>query len=382
MTLTQFLGTKPLYYSEIDTTRMPRIYNSIAAYLSTPKVIHIVGTNGKGTTGRFLANMLRHAGFCVGHYSSPHVIQFNERIWIDGFDSEDETLEAAHQRLITWLIVDDAAALSYFEYTTLLAMVCFEACEYVVLEAGLGGEYDATNVFPKVLSLFTPIAYDHQDFLGDDLESIARTKCNSMTHRAILGKQQYDAVEITCKLVATERHCQLYRVDELLNTSEQRALAARAKEVSLPQYLQENLSLAVAATKVLNVPCNIATVDTTRPFGRLYSFRENITLDVGHNPLAAEAVCKAFEGNKVVLVYNSYADKDYASVLSILKPIIEQVEIIAVDDERMVVYTVLEATLQELSITYKPFHAVDATKQYLVFGSFKVVEAFIKGAYA
>ncbi len=382
MTLTQFLDTKPLYYREIDTRRMPRIYTGIAAYLSTPKIIHVVGTNGKGTTGRFLANMLCHAGFCVGHYSSPHVIAFNERIWIDGYDSNDEMLEAAHQRLITWLNTDDADALSYFEYTTLLAMVCFEACEYVVLEAGLGGEYDATNVFPKVLSLFTPIAYDHQDFLGDDLESIARTKCNSMTHCAILGKQQYDIVEFTCKLVATERHCQLYKVDELLSSSEQHAIAARAKEASLPLYLQENLSLAVAATKVLNVPCDIATADTTRPFGRLYPFRENITLDVGHNPLAAEAVCKAFEGNKVVLVYNSYADKDYASVLSILQPIIERVEIIAVDDERMVAYSTLEATLQKLGIAYKPFRAIDVKREYVVFGSFKVVEAFIKGEYA
>ncbi len=382
MTLTRFLAQKPLYYSEIDYTRMGRIYKRIAARFTLPNIIHVVGTNGKGTTGRFLANMLRHAGFHVGHYSSPHILKCNERIWIDGCDSDDEMLEEAHRQLLTWLNDDDAKALSYFEYTTFLAMVCFEACEYVVLEAGLGGEHDATNVFPKVLSLFTPIAYDHQDFLGDDIKSIAHTKCNSMTQSAILGKQCYEAVEVTCKLIAKERGCRLYKVEELLSASEKRALAQRAEEAFLPLYLQENLSLAFAATKVLNISCEIATLDTTRPFGRLYPFKENITIDVGHNPLAAEALCKAFEGNKVILVYNSYADKDYESVLNILKPIIEHVEILAVDDERMVAQTSLEATLQELGIAYKPFSTVDAQQHYLVFGSFKVAEAFVKGSYA
>ena len=382
MTLRSFLAQKPLYYSHIDTTRMPRIFARIAVHFSLPKIVHIVGTNGKGTTGRFLANMLRHAGYRVGHYSSPHIISFNERIWIDGHDSNDAMLEAAHRKLMRWLNDDDAKALSYFEYATLLAMICFQECDYVVLEAGLGGEYDATNVFPKVLSLFTPIAYDHQDFLGADLQSIARTKCNSMTHCAIIGRQRYDEVEITCKLIAEKRNCRLYRVDDVLCASEQKALKQRAHTAGLALYLQENLSLAFAAAKVLKVPCDIAALDTELPWGRLYPFRENITLDVGHNPLAAEAIVKAFEGSKVILVYNSYADKEYVSVLGILKPIIEHVEILAVDDERIVVQSALEATLRQLCIAYRCFEAIDAKKNYLVFGSFKVVEAFVRGAYA
>ncbi len=382
MTLTRFLAKKPLYYREIDYTRMPRTFQRIAQHFTIPKIVHVVGTNGKGTTGRFLANMLHHAGHRVGHYSSPHIVTFHERIWIDGENSDDDRLEAAHQQLLLWLNLEDADALSYFEYTTLLAMLCFQECEYVVLEAGLGGEHDATNVFPKVLSLFTPIGYDHQDFLGEDLQSIATTKCQSMTHRAIIGKQRYDEVEFTCRLIAKERDCRLYTIEELLSASEQNALIKVSSAATLPRYLQENLALAFAATKVLEVPCEITTLDMRRPFGRFYSYAQNITIDVGHNPLAAEALKKAFEGNRVILVYNSYADKDYEAVLRILKPIIAHVEILAVDDERMVAHASLEATLRKLHIAYKDFRAVDAKKTYLVFGSFKVVEAFVRGAYA
>jgi dihydrofolate synthase / folylpolyglutamate synthase len=84
MSLNDFLEKKPLYYSEIDYTRMPRAYASIQEKLSIPKIIHIVGTNGKGTTGRFIANALFALGKSTGHYTSPHIQDFNERIWLNG----------------------------------------------------------------------------------------------------------------------------------------------------------------------------------------------------------------------------------------------------------------------------------------------------------
>ena len=187
--LQDFLDNKPLYYDKIDLERMPRIYRAIKAHLPRPKIIHIVGTNGKGTTGRFLANGLLQNGFSVGHYTSPHILTFNERIWLNGENVNDGVLEAAHQKLYALLTQEQSDALSYFEYTTLLAMVVYEACDYAVLEAGLGGEFDATNVFDKELSLFTAIGQDHQAFLGDDIGSIAGTKFRSMQKSAILGRQ-------------------------------------------------------------------------------------------------------------------------------------------------------------------------------------------------
>ena len=98
MNLNLFLEQKPLFYDVIDYARFPKIYYAIAHHFKLPKIIHIVGTNGKGTTGRFLAHMLRQNHLHVGHYTSPHIVAFNERIWIDGSYVDDALLEAYHQR--------------------------------------------------------------------------------------------------------------------------------------------------------------------------------------------------------------------------------------------------------------------------------------------
>ena len=143
---------------------MPRVYEKVKQRLPLPKIVHIIGTNGKGTTGRFLASCLHSLGYKIGHYTSPHILKFNERIWLNGNDVSDDILNNAHDELQTILTQEDSNSLSYFEYTTLLAMLIYKDCDYVVLEAGLGGEYDATAVFPKVLTLVTPIDFDHEAF--------------------------------------------------------------------------------------------------------------------------------------------------------------------------------------------------------------------------
>lgn len=184
MTLEKYLSEKPLYYDEIDYSRMPRVYEKIKSSLSLPKIIHIIGTNGKGTTGRFLASALHSIGFNTGHYTSPHILEFNERVWINGEDASYELLEKSHQELQNLLTTLDSDSLSYFEYTTLLAMIAFGECEYIVMEAGLGGEFDATAVFPKCLTIVTPIALDHEAFLGSNIQEIATTKLNAKIGRA------------------------------------------------------------------------------------------------------------------------------------------------------------------------------------------------------
>ncbi len=99
LSLAEFLNKKPLYYTEIDYTRMPRAYDSIKEHLHIPKIIHLVGTNGKGTTGRFIANALVALNQNVGHYSSPHIDTFNERIWLNGENVNYDILEQAHHKL-------------------------------------------------------------------------------------------------------------------------------------------------------------------------------------------------------------------------------------------------------------------------------------------
>ncbi len=376
--LQTFLDAKPLYYDEIDLERMPRVYKSIEASLLLPKIIHVVGTNGKGTTGRFLANALLQNGQNVGHYTSPHIVAFNERIWLNGHNVNDDILERAHEKLSALLTQEQANGLSYFEYTTLLAMLVFEKCDYVVLEAGLGGEFDATNVFAKVLSVFTTIDIDHQAFLGDDIASIAGTKFRSMQFSAILGRQVNPKVEAIYREVAQERDCRAFGIDDLLSEREQKAVEMIASEHGLASYLQDNLLLALSALKYLGFEADVDALAKTPMFGRLSKIRENIILDVGHNALAAKAIAEALQGEKFTLIYNSYRDKDYEQIIKTLKPIIKEVELIEVEDVRIEQEKSLKKVIEAEGLRVTKFATIEESKNYLVFGSFSVAETFLK----
>jgi dihydrofolate synthase/folylpolyglutamate synthase len=375
--LSEFLEKKPLYYDKIDYERMPRIYKKIKSALSTPKIIHLIGTNGKGTTGRFLASALLNKGLKVGHYTSPHILKFNERIWLNGADITDEILENAHNKLFSLLEKTDAERLSYFEYTTLLAMIAFEKCDYVVLEAGLGGEYDATAVFPKELTLFTPIDFDHTAFLGENIEQIATTKLNAMQKNAIVGLQKHSEVYEMASKIALEKDTKLTFLKES-DESFQTKISAISEAIHLPKYLSDNLALAACALEKLGFEFHAEDFKNARLFGRLTQIAPNILLDVGHNALAAQAIAKTLEGKKFTLIYNTYKDKDYKAILTLLKPIINEVELLHVSDARIVERSLLVQTLEELKLTCKEYEEVQEDKNYLVFGSFSVAETFLK----
>ncbi|MFT7005186.1 MAG: dihydrofolate synthase/folylpolyglutamate synthase [Sulfurimonas sp.] len=377
--LENFLSAKPLYYDEIDYSRMPRVYDKIKKNLPKVKIIHLIGTNGKGTTGRFLASALYSLGFKTGHYTSPHILNFNERIWYNGQDVKNEILEKAHVELQTILSKDDSESLSYFEYTTLLALLIYKDCEYVLMEAGLGGEHDATAVFDKVLTLVTPISYDHQAFLGDTLEEIARTKLNAIQTNAIISTQKELKVYQVVDNLVSSKSLNIKKVTDILNSDDEVKISKIAKKLKLPNYLIENLSLSISALKFLNIEYSEKNFIGSRLFGRLTYINENIIVDVGHNPLAAEAIVRALKPDKYVLIYNTYKDKDYKKILEILKPIVTKVEIILINNERVETNEGLKRTLNDLEIKYSIYESVKPDIRYLVFGSFSVVEAFMKG---
>ena len=357
---------------------MPRVYARLKASLKLPKIIHLVGTNGKGTTGRFLASALYSLGFSTGHYTSPHILEFNERIWLNGNNVSNVILSEAHAELLSLLTPQEAESLSYFEYTTLLAVFLYQECDYVVLEAGLGGEYDATAVFENILTLITPIDFDHEAFLGSDIESIATTKINAVQTRAIVAKQSHDEVMRAAQKIAQEKSLLIETYGELLDEQDRIKITQVAKNNELPLYLQENLMLSIAALKVLGIDYTIENFKNAKLFGRLSRLKENILVDVGHNTLAAKSIYETLKENKYILVYNSYKDKNYKEILSILQPIILHVELIDVADERIEETARLTEVMQELDIKYKHFKGVEKEKDYLVFGSFSVVEAFLK----
>jgi len=418
MDFNTFLENKPLYYKEIDHERVHVAFGMLKPHIKQPRTVQIVGTNGKGSTGRILAHLAFYGGqvihdsshsdksqitrplilsqrrLSVGHYTSPHILKFNERIWMDGADSSDEVLEAAHQRLFKILGQKMSDALSYFEYTTLLAFVVFEYCDLMVLEAGLGGEFDATNICDKELSIITPIGIDHQAFLGDSIEEIAATKIRSIQKQVLLAPQVYDEVVEVAKEIALEKDAKLFTVGASLVGAHDVQISIQpkgthkghpydvlksiAKQKGWGAYLVDNAMVALQALELLEINYNIDDLLSLELFGRFYALTDNIRIDVGHNPLAARAIEQALD-KKVILIYNSLDDKDYEEVLRTLKPKVKRVEIITIDSQRATTLDAIENSLKKVGLEYGYYDGkMNENEKYLVFGSFYVVEAFLK----
>ncbi len=377
-----FIEKKPLYYKEIDHKRVHKAYALLKPHIRQPLTIHIVGTNGKGSTGRIMATLLHLSGKRVGHFSSPHILKFNERIWIEGEDISDEAIDKAHKKLYRILGQEMSSALSYFEYTTLLAMVAMENLEVMLLEAGLGGEFDATNVCSKELSVITPIGLDHQDFLGNSIEEIATTKMNSIDNDFVLALQSEEEVYRVAKRVVKQKGVKCYDVQEFKSNYPQRYQEIKflLETFGWASYLFENSLTALLALESLNLPYEIKHLKDVKLFGRFYKILPNVTIDVGHNLLASQAITKVLkkeQKEQIVLVYNALNDKDYANILKIFKPYVKRVEIIEIETVRAVELKLLENSLKGLNIPFKKFDKIDKDEEYLVFGSFYVVETFL-----
>ena len=373
-TLGEFLEHKTMYYDKIDFTIVKSSWSILSKKINLPFVIHIVGTNGKGSTGRFLAHYLHKKKYQVLHYSSPHILKFNERIWINGSDVSDENLELAHRFLQELFPLELLSKLTYFEYTTLLAFYLSKDFDYLVLEAGLGGEFDATNVVPNDISLITTIGLDHQSFLGNSIKEIATTKMRSVDNKMILGYQVFDDVIKTAYEVKEQILIERKRDIEIIEVKEFDKYELSDKFAS---YLKRNLHLVIRCLEELNIPIDTKLFDDVPLFGRCQKILPNVTIDVGHNPLAASVIVKEFEGKKINLIYNSYKDKDYEEVLRILKPIINKIIIIELNDKRIVDKNNLLNIIKQLNIMNDDTIKIEQDQEYLVFGSFLVVEKFL-----
>ncbi|MDS1314118.1 Mur ligase family protein [Aliarcobacter butzleri] len=372
--LEEFLKYKTLYYDKIDFTIVRSSWNKLSTKIKLPFVIHIVGTNGKGSTGRFLAHYLHKKDFKVLHYSSPHILKFNERIWINGSDVSDENLEIAHKFLQELFEIELLEKLTYFEYTTLLAFYLSKDFDYLVLEAGLGGEFDATNVVENNISLITTIGLDHQSFLGNTVEEIASTKMRSVDNKMLIGYQVFPEVLETAYKVKEQIKQQRNKDIKIIEVKEFDKYELNPKFAT---FLKRNLHLVIACLNELKIPLDLELFDDTPLFGRCQKVLKNVTVDVGHNPLAALVLSNEFKNKKVNLIYNSYKDKDYETVLRILKPIIKTITIIELEDKRIVEKEELEKLIKQLELANNKTIKIEENEEYLVFGSFLVVEKFL-----
>ncbi|MDX9744414.1 MAG: bifunctional folylpolyglutamate synthase/dihydrofolate synthase [Arcobacteraceae bacterium] len=361
-----FLNQKTLFYTKIEYDTIKKSWEILSKHIKLPYVIHIVGTNGKGTTGRFIATFLLQQNKKVLHYTSPHIVKFNERIWINGSNATDEQLENAHQHIIKILPVTLLEKLTYFEYTTLLALYLSSNFDFIVLEAGLGGEFDATNVVENNLTVVPSIGLDHKEFLGETIEEIASTKLRSCDNCYIFGDDFPNEVLSLKKTILKNKVEIPYLKDLNYNFPKH-----------LPTYIIKNATLALSVMQYLGLYRDNFILEVLE--GRCQKMKENITIDVGHNPLAANVILEEFKNKKITLIYNSYKDKDFKEILTILKPIIKEVLVIQCDDERMIDENILLNTLKELSLKADIFklETIKKEEEYLVFGSFKVVEKFL-----
>nr|WP_315107152.1 bifunctional folylpolyglutamate synthase/dihydrofolate synthase [uncultured Campylobacter sp.] len=378
MKLEYFLENKPLFYKEINRARMPNTFKFVQGAFKIPKIIHIIGTNGKGSTGRFLAQMLA-SGHSVGHYTSPHIFEFRERFWMNGAVASADALETAHERLIKILPPEVARSLSYFEYATMLCTALFEGCDFFVCEAGVGGEFDATNVFDKRLSLFTPIGYDHTALLGDTLEQIATTKFNAMADVALINDEMSELCVGIARGIAAKKGATLKFASENLSDDDKNEIKIYAEKFGLPEFLHSNLTLSSSAFRELGFSLNLSNLGALDLSGRCEKIAPNITIDVGHNEMAAQALAKKFEGKKLNLIFNAFADKDIKAVLKAIKPIVKKTYIIEYETPgRELATAQVKEALRRLDMEFADFTDVRADEEYLAFGSFYLVEAFLK----
>ncbi|WP_233707332.1 Mur ligase family protein [Helicobacter cetorum] len=376
--LEDFLKRKGEEYHKFDPKLFIQIYKEFknAFFEIKAKVIHIVGTNGKGSTGRFLTLLLLQQHFKVLHFTSPHIFDFKERFYLNGSIIDEKTLENAHQKLQEHAFSN---ACSYFEYATLLAVMLAKDCDVLILEAGLGGEFDSTNVLKKTLSIFTPIDYDHKEFLGDSLESIATTKLNAMSSLNVMAPQLELVLNVAQK-IAKDKQAQLILVKNEIS----KEVRAYIERYHLANFLAINLEVALKAFEIL-MPYHLdkqEILQTLKPLdlmGRSQLLRLNILIDVGHNPHSAKALkeeIKRVFKSKITLIYNCYKDKDAFKVLEILKPFIKKVLILELFEERVIELATLKGILESLELEYALFESLREDENYLVYGSFLVVNSF------
>ena len=301
----------------------------------TVPLVTVAGTNGKGSTVAMLASVWQAAGHRVGTSTSPHLVDFNERIRIDGTPVPDERILAAIADIEPFIVPD---TLTYFEIATLAAMACFRdaGVEAIVLEVGLGGRLDAANLWDADLAILTSVALDHAEWLGSDLLVIA-------TEKAAIARS--GRALIVGEWPAPASLAPFARANDIELVPAE--LAAVPGELGLPgEHQRRNAACVVEAVARLHDRLPVSAPDLRRGLSaaridarmqRLRLRDIEVCLDVAHNPHAAAALASALAAQAVTdtgantgadvgpagwhLVFAALADKDIPGIVQALAPI-------------------------------------------------------------
>ena len=340
---------------------------SVVELLGDPQraypVIHVTGTNGKTSTARMVESLLRACGLRTGLYTSPHLVDPRERIIFDGEPISIERFQRTWEDIAPYVelvdkksVADGGIPLSFFEVMTAMAFAAFADApvDVAIIEVGMGGTWDATNVADGVVNVVTPIGLDHHEYLGDSIIEIASEKAGIITEGsvAILAAQDVEAAEILIERCA-EVEAVIARQGVEFGVIERdvavggqllaiQGLHGRYDDVFLPlfgEHQAHNAAVALAAAEAFigNSELDPEIVregfGTVTSPGRLEILRRNPTIivDAAHNPHGAKALAGAvddsFEFSRLIGVIGMLEEKDATGILTALEPVLDQVVI-------------------------------------------------------
>ncbi|MFE3453746.1 bifunctional folylpolyglutamate synthase/dihydrofolate synthase [Nonomuraea sp. NPDC059194] len=320
-------------------------------------VVHIAGTNGKTSTARLTEALLRERNLRVGRFTSPHLVSMRERIVVDGEPLSEERFAEVFDEIAPYVELNDTKGrrIQFFELLTAMAYAAFAdtPVDVAVIETGMGGTWDATNVVDSDVCIITPISLDHMDRLGPDIPSIAGEKAGIIKPGAtvILAQQELEAAEVLMRraaevgaVVAREGlefgvlSREVAMGGQLLTL---RGLKGVYEDVYLPLYGAHqagNAVCALAAVEALTAGDDPLDIELVRQAfaqasspGRLEVVRRSptVVIDAAHNTGGMEATLdglhEAFDFAKVIGVVSVMADKDVSGLLELLEPVLDEI---------------------------------------------------------
>ena len=323
--------------------------------LSFPKpgvrVVHVAGTNGKGSTCAMIDAIARACGTRTGLFTSPHLIHYGERIRVGGKIIPEkkiaQSLTNIREHVTTW-----ESHPTFFEISLAVAMRYFreKSCELIILETGMGGRLDATTAVPADVAVITPVAMDHSQWLGNTLKEIAGEKAGIIVPgKPVLSAPQEPAVHAVIEQTANELICPVEFITEPLT----------GYSINLPgEHQRENASLATATCHKIDLPLNSdivrqALTQVTWP-GRFEKLKNqhpesNIILDAAHNPHAAKALIATWQeeypGQKTNIIFGAVEGKNTDKVLAILSEIAEHLHLTPISSPRSLTATDYKSAL-------------------------------------
>ncbi|GAA2907450.1 folylpolyglutamate synthase/dihydrofolate synthase family protein [Streptosporangium fragile] len=320
-------------------------------------VVHVAGTNGKSSTTRMIESLLRERNLRVGRFTSPHLVSMRERICVDGMPLSEERFVEVYEDIAPYLQMIDAQGrrLSFFETLTAMAFAAFADApvDVAVIETGMGGSFDATNVADGTVAVITPISLDHVDYLGPDVETIAGEKAGIIKPgaTAVFAQQELSAATVLMHR-ASEVGATVAREGlefgvlgrELAIGGQMlrlKGLKGTYEDVMLPLYgahQASNAACALAAVEALTAgddPLGDEVVQQgflqVRSPGRLEVVRRGPTVlvDAAHNPggvqATLEAVRESFDFANLIGVVAVFGDKDVQSILELMEPMMDEI---------------------------------------------------------